>query len=428
MVVITLVFVFILLMMIGVPVVFSMGATSLLAGVFFWGVDAIPLATFAQRMLSGMNSFTMLSVPLFLLAGRLMNEGEITNKLFNFAQKTVGHLPGGLGHVNILCSVIFAGMSGTSVADAAGLGTIEIKAMTDNGFDKEFSIGITGGSALIGPIIPPSVPMVLYGAIAECSISSLFIGGVAPGVLMALGMAAMVTYYAIKRNYPRERKATGKELWEALKESFLPLMTPVIIVGGIWSGVFTATEASGMAVLYATILILFIYKNMTLKQLWGHLKATAIDCACIMFVMAGCSLYGYVLTRSRIPQIVAEALTNLTRNPTLIVLIIVVFLMFIGCFMSTTESILLFAPIFVPVIRDVHYNVVAFGVVMCLALCIGQLTPPFGSSLFVLSKTTGVRLDRVAKACFPFLIPVVLITFLCAIVPEVVTLLPNLAF
>ena len=203
MVVVTLVFVFILLMMIGVPVVFSMGATSLLAGVFFWGVDAIPLATFAQRMLSGMNSFTMLSVPLFLLAGRLMNEGEITNKLFNFAQKTVGHLPGGLGHVNILCSVIFAGMSGTSVADAAGLGTIEIKAMTDNGFDKEFSIGITGGSALIGPIIPPSVPMVLYGAIAECSISSLFIGGVAPGVLMALGMAAMVTYYAIKRNYSR---------------------------------------------------------------------------------------------------------------------------------------------------------------------------------------------------------------------------------
>lgn len=375
-----------------------------------------------------MNSFTMLSVPLFLLAGRLMNEGEITNKLFNFAQKTVGHLPGGLGHVNILCSVIFAGMSGTSVADAAGLGTIEIKAMTDNGFDKEFSIGITGGSALIGPIIPPSVPMVLYGAIAECSISSLFIGGVAPGVLMALGMAAMVTYYAIKRNYPRERKATGKELWEALKESFLPLMTPVIIVGGIWSGVFTATEASGMAVLYATILILFVYKNMKLKQLWGHLKATAVDCACIMFVMAGCSLYGYVLTRSRIPQIVAEALTNLTRNPTLIVLIIVVFLMFIGCFMSTTESILLFAPIFVPVIRDVHYNVVAFGVVMCLALCIGQLTPPFGSSLFVLSKTTGVRLDRVAKACFPFLIPVVLITFLCAIVPGVVTLLPNLAF
>ena len=428
MVVVTLVFVFILLMMIGVPVAFSMGATSLLAGVFFWGLDSIPLATFAQRMLSGMNSFTMLSVPLFLLAGRLMNEGEITNKLFNFAQKSVGHLPGGLGHVNILCSVIFAGMSGTSVADAAGPGTIEIKAMTDNGFDKEFSIGITGGSALIGPIIPPSVPMVLYGAIAECSISSLFIGGLMPGVLMALGMAALVTYFAIKRNYPREEKATVKELLHALKDSFLPLLTPVIIVGGIWTGIFTATEASGIAVVYATILILFVYKNMTLKQLWGHLKATSIDCACIMFVMAGCSLYGYVLTRSCIPQIIAAALTNLTRNPILIVLLIVMFLMFIGCFMSTTESILLFAPIFVPVIKDVGYSVVAFGVIMCLALCIGQLTPPFGSSLFVLSKTTGVRLDHVARACFPFLIPVVLVTLLCALFPVIITFIPNLAF
>lgn len=428
MVVVILVFVFVIFMMIGIPVAFSMGATALLAGVFFWGVDAIPLATFAQRMLSGMNSFTMLSVPLFLLAGRLMNEGEITNKIFNFAQKCVGHIPGGLGHVNILCSVIFAGMSGTSVADAAGLGTIEIKAMTDRGFDKEFSIGITGGSALIGPIIPPSVPMVLYGAIAECSISSLFIGGLLPGVLMALGMAALVTYYAIKRNYPREKKASAKECLSALKDSFLPLMTPVIIVGGIWSGIFSATEASGVAVLYAVILILFVYRNMTLKQLWGHLKATAIDCACIMFVMAGCSLYGYVLTRSRIPQIIASALTSLTTNPTLIILIIVVFLMFIGCFMSTTESILLFAPIFVPVIRDVHFNIVAFGVIMSLALCIGQLTPPFGSSLFVLSKTTGVRLDRVAKACFPFLLPVIFITFLCVFVPAIITIIPDLAF
>lgn len=428
MVVVTLIFVFILLMMIGVPVAFSMGATSLLAGVFFWGVDAIPLATFAQRMLSGMNSFTMLSVPLFLLAGRLMNEGDITNKLFNFAQKCVGHLPGGLGHVNILCSVIFAGMSGTSVADAAGLGTIEIKAMTDHGFDKEFAIGITGGSALIGPIIPPSVPMVIYGAIAECSISSLFIGGLAPGVMMALGMAALVTYYAIKRGYPREQKAGIRERFAALKESALPLLTPIIIVGGIWTGVFSATEASGVAVMYAIILILFVYRNMSIKQLWGHLKSTAVDCACIMFVMAGCSLYGYVLTRSRIPQIIATALTSLTRNPTLIVLIIVVFLMIIGCFMSTTESILLFAPIFVPVVRDVGYSVIAFGVIMCLSLCIGQLTPPFGSSLFVLSKTTGVRLDHIAKACFPFLIPVILVVFLCVLLPAIITFAPDLAF
>lgn len=428
MVVVTLIFVFILLMMIGVPVAFSMGATSLLAGAFFWGVDAIPLATFAQRMLSGMNSFTMLSVPLFLLAGRLMNEGDITNKLFNFAQKCVGHLPGGLGHVNILCSVIFAGMSGTSVADAAGLGTIEIKAMTDHGFDKEFAIGITGGSALIGPIIPPSVPMVIYGAIAECSISSLFIGGLAPGVMMALGMAALVTYYAIKRGYPREQKAGIRERFAALKESALPLLTPIIIVGGIWTGIFSATEASGVAVMYAIILILFVYRNMSIKQLWGHLKSTAVDCACIMFVMAGCSLYGYVLTRSRIPQIIATALTSLTRNPTLIVLIIVVFLMIIGCFMSTTESILLFAPIFVPVVRDVGYSVIAFGVIMCLSLCIGQLTPPFGSSLFVLSKTTGVRLDHIAKACFPFLIPVILVVFLCVLLPAIITFAPDLAF
>lgn len=421
-----LVIVFIILMMIGIPVTFSMGVTGLLAALYQWGVDGIPFVTIAQRMLSGMNSFTMLAVPLFLLYGRLMNEGEITERMFYFARKCVGHWPGGLAHVNILNSIIFAGMSGTAVADAAGPGQIEIRAMTDNGFDLDFAIGVSGGSALIGPIIPPSVPMVIYGAIAECSIATMFIGGIIPGLLMAIGMSIMVLYYTKKRKYPREARASGKERLDSFKNAFLPLLAPVIIIGGIWCGVFTPTEAAAVAVVYGTFLILVVYRNMTLKEYWGHIKAVSIECAGIMFMMAGCNIYSYMLTRSQLTQKIAQALINTTDNSMIMLFLITFFLLIIGCFMGTTPAILLFAPIFVPVIKSVGFSVEAFGVIMCLVLCIGQLTPPFGSSLFVLAKFNRMALDRVAKACLPFCLPVLVVVLMCILCPTIITFLPNL--
>ena len=270
--------VLVVLMLCGVPVAFSMAATAFASAVYLWGFEGVPLHILIQQTVSGVNSFTSLAIPLFLLAGQLMNGSDITNRIFDFCQACVGSLRGGLGHVNILCSVIFAGMSGTAAADAAGLGTMEIKAMTDAGFDKEFSVAVTGASSLIGPIIPPSVPMVMYGVLAGVSVSGLFIGGILPGLLMAGGMMAMVYMYSVKRNYPRGERFSLKRLWNAFRHSVLSLMTPMIIIGGIWSGIFTATEASAIAVLYASVLALFIYRDMKPREWVLLLRKSVLDC------------------------------------------------------------------------------------------------------------------------------------------------------
>ena len=369
--------VLVILMLCGIPVAFSMAATAFVSAVFLWGFEGVPLHILTQQTVSGVNSFTALAIPLFLLAGQLMNGSDITNRIFRFCQSCVGNLRGGLGHVNILCSVIFSGMSGTAAADAAGLGAMEIKAMTDAGFDKEFSVAVTGASSLIGPIIPPSVPMVMYGVIAGVSVSRLFIGGIIPGLLMALGMMGMVYIYSIKRNYPRGDKFSLKRLWTDFRHAILSLLTPVIIIGGIWSGMFTATEASAVAVFYASVLAIFIYRDVTFKQWIEMLKKSVVDCASILLVLGCVSLFGYVLTRTRIPVLLAESVTSITSNPALITIFLVLFLLLIGCFMSTTESILLFTPIFLPLMQQVGINTMVFGVVMCLILMIGQITPPF---------------------------------------------------
>lgn len=421
-----LVVVFIFLMLIGIPVTFSMGATGIIAALYLWGIEGLPFATLAQRMLSGMNSFTMLAVPLFLLAGRLMNEGSITEKMFKFARKLVGHWQGGLGHVNILNSVIFAGMSGTAVADAAGPGQIEIKAMTDSGFDLDFAIGVSGGSALIGPIIPPSVPMVIYGAIAQCSIATMFMGGIIPGVLMAVGMSIIVVYFTKKRGYPRDPKASFKEIVQSFKPAILPLLTPAIIIGGIWFGIFSPTEAAAVSCIYASFLILVVYRNMTIKEYWKNIRSVAVECAGIMIMMAGCNIYSYMLTRSQLTQRIALALSQATDNSVIMLLIITLFLLIIGCFMGTTPAILLFAPIFIPVVTNLGFSKEAFGVIMCLVLCVGQLTPPFGSSLFVLAKFNRRPIDKVAINCLPFTIPVLIVVLVCLIFPDVILFLPRL--
>lgn len=418
--------VLVVLMLCGVPVAFSMAATAFVSAVYLWGFEGVPLHILIQQTVSGVNSFTSLAIPLFLLAGQLMNGSDITNRIFNFCQSCVGSLRGGLGHVNILCSVIFAGMSGTAAADAAGLGTMEIKAMTDAGFDKEFSVAVTGASSLIGPIIPPSVPMVMYGVIAGVSVSSLFIGGILPGILMAAGMMMMVYFYSVKRNYPRGEAFSLKKLWTSFCHSILSLMTPVIIIGGIWSGLFTATEASAVAVFYASILALFIYRDMTVRQWIALLKKSVVDCASIMLVLGCVSLYGYVLTRTRIPVLLAQSVISVTTDKFIVTAILLLFLLVIGCFMSTTECVLLFTPIFLPLMQQVGINITVFGIVMCLVLMIGQITPPFGTCLFILCKNAGLGMDVVVKHTLPLTVPVLVTAVLCLIFPGLVTFLPGL--
>jgi tripartite ATP-independent transporter DctM subunit len=415
---------FVILLIAGVPVAFCLVGTAFISGFAMWGFSGIPLDILSQRVLAGMNNYTILAIPLFLLAGKLMNAGSITERIFNFSQSLVGYLPGGLGYVNVLGSVIFAGMSGNAVADAAGLGAIEIKAMEDNGFDTEFSVAVTGVSSLLSPIIPPSVPMVMYGVLSGSSVAALFLGGIVPGLLMAVAMSVMVFYYSVKRNYPRGPKPTVASIMESVRKAFLPLLTPIVIVGGIWFGVFTPTEAAGVAVFYSFVLIMFVYRAMTWKELWRILRESLVDCTTIVLITGCIAAYGYVLTRTQLPLLLARGITSVTTNPLLIMLLLNVFLLIIGCFMSTMEAIILFTPIFVPLLQQAQIDLVVFGVIMCVNLMIGQLTPPFGMVLFVLAKVSRLPLNRVVMACLPFTIPVLIVLMICIIFPRLVTFIP----
>jgi len=412
----------------GTPVAFAIGITPVILMILEKGSLSINMSILAQKMYGGINSFTILCIPFFFLAGRLMNEGGMTDKIFKFANCLVGHWRGGMGHVNILASMIFAGMTGTAVADAAGLGSIELKAMRGAGYDDDFSIAITGASATIGPIIPPSLPLVMYGILSGTSIGKLLIGGLLPGILIGLILMLMVRIIVIKRNYPLQKRATLKETWTSFKESALSLVTPVIIIGGIMSGIFTPTEAAAVAALYAFILGFVIYRKINLKDLWKIFSETAKDTAIMIFIISTAILYGWLLIRSRIPIIVLEGLTKFSQNPVMILIILNIFLLFIGCFMETIASLSILVPIITPILDRVGINPVHFGVVMVFNLVIGLLTPPFGEVLFILNKISGVPLGRVIRAVFPFLIPLFIALAIITFFPSIVTWLPSVLF
>ncbi|MCC8189671.1 MAG: TRAP transporter large permease [Planctomycetes bacterium] len=425
-VIITFIAAFLVFMLMGLPVAVSLGSTALVSGLVMWGFGGLRLDTMAQRTISGVNNFTTLAIPLFLLAGKMMNGGKITDRIFTFCQAVVGRFPGGLGYVNVLASVIFAGMSGSAAADAAGLGAIEIEAMTKEGYDKDFACAVTGASALISPIIPPSVVMVTFGVLSGTSVTKLFIGGVVPGLLMGLTQCGLVWYYSVKRGYPRSEKMNWRQAVGALWRALLPLSTPAIIIGGIWTGAFTPTEAAGVTVVYAFCLSMFVYRSMTWAECWRLLKDSLTDCAAIMVIMGCISAYGYVLTMTNIPKHLAGAILTLTDNPTVILLLINLFLLLCGCFMSAMECILLFTPIFLPLLQGARIDLVFFGVVMCVNLMIGQLTPPFGTTLFILSKIADIPLNRLVVAFLPFVGSVVAVIGLCFVFPGLVTWLPSL--
>ncbi|MBA7498431.1 Sialic acid TRAP transporter large permease protein SiaM [subsurface metagenome] len=416
------------LFLIGMPVAFGMGIGAVILMIISQGSLDINFGIVAQRLLYGANSFILLSIPLFLLAGNLMNTGGITQRIFKFANVMVGHLRGGLGHVNIVASIIFAGMTGTAVSDAAGLGTVEIKAMTDAGYDKEFSCAITGASSTIGPIIPPSVPLVIYGILASVSIGRLLVAGIIPGLLIGGALMIMVSVYAVKRNYPQEKRASYKEFFIAFKEALLPCMTPVIIVGGIVSGIFTPTEAAGVACLYAFILGFVIYREISWLDLWKIIQKTARDTAIITFIISCASLYGWVLIRSRIPIILMEQITSLSTNPLIILLMLNCALLVVGCFMETIAALNILVPVLTPLILTVGIDPLHFGLIMVFNLMIGLITPPFGMVLFVLNKVSGVPVEKIVKATLPFLIPLLAVLLSMTFFPGLVTYLPNFMF
>lgn len=416
--------VLVFLFLAGVPVAFSLGITSVILMYLGWG--SLRLGSIPQMMVAGVNTFTILAVPLFLLAGKLMNVGGVTKRLFRFAQILVGFLPGGLGHVVVASNVIFAGMSGTAVSDATGLGPIVIQAMKQSGFDTEFSCAVMAAASTIGPIIPPSLPMVIYGMMASASVGALFVGGILPGLLMAAIMMCVVGFYAIKNHYPRDPFPSAREFFEGLKGGFLPSLTPVIIIGGIYSGFFTPTEAAVVVVLYAFFLSTVVYREMTWPKLHQVLRETVRDSAAIGLILATATLYGNVIIRAQIPQMVLQALTTSIHSPLMMLLILNVFLLIVGCFMETISAITILMPIILPLLQQTGINPIHFGIVMVLNLMIGVLTPPFGLVLFVMSRIGGLSLDRLTRALLPWIGALLLALTLVTLFPEITLFLPRL--
>jgi len=415
------------LLLLGIPVGYCIGMTSIVALVIKWGYPMLSFGLIAQMLVYGINNFPILAVPLFLLAGSIMNIGGVSNRIFDFAGSIVGHIRGGLAHVNVLASLIFSGMSGAAAADAAGLGQIEIKAMVDAGYDRDFSCAVTAASATIGPVVPPSVPLVLYGVLATTSVSRLFIGGLIPGILMAISLMVLCSFIAKKRNYPKGASFSIDRFLYTLKKAFFPILTPVIIIGGIWSGLFTPTEAAAVAALYALVLG-FVFREMKFVQLVETFKSVSINGSAILIILACAMIYNSALTRTQVPEIVTNLLFSISKDPLIILLLLNITILIAGMFMSTAETISLFTPLIAPLLPKFGIDPIHFGIIMVLNLMIGQLTPPFGIVLYVIVRVGEVDFDKLVKACIPFYFPIFIVLLLIIFFPKLVTFLPDLVF
>ena len=418
----------VVLIMLGFPVGFGAGTVSMIGAGYFFGdfLDPRTSSMIARLAFAKINNFLLLAIPFFLLTGRLMNVGGITERLFGFVSVVSRPLKGGLGHANVLASMIFAGMSGAATADAVGLGTVEMRAMLKEGYDRDFSAGITAASSLIGPIIPPSIPLVAYGVIAEESIGSLFLGGVIPGTLMAICFIVYVSYRARRGNYPSGSMAGIRELLVSFRNAFLPLMTPVIIIGGIYGGIFTPTEAAAVAAFYAMVLGLLFYREYGWRHLMREIRGTMIDTAVIMLVIAFTSAFGVVMIRGQVPDALAALITQITTDPTLLLFLFTILWMIVGCFMAETPAILILTPILLPTAEKFGIDPIHFGVVMTVALTVGLLTPPVGMVLYALIPVTELPFERLAVLAIPYILLSLIVVALTIVFPELVLWLPRM--
>lgn len=416
--------VFLIFIFLGVPISFATG----LAVMTFITMDgSLPALLIPQRMFVTVDSFSLMAIPLFMLAGELMNSGGITKKIVNFSSKLVGHITGGLAHVTILASMIFAGMSGSCTAAGASVGSMMIPALKEDGYGEDFGVAVTASAAVLGPVIPPSIIMVLYAACTGTSVGKLFLGGIGPGLI--LGLCLMWVAYVIskKRGYkPKyEKRVPVREVIRAFWDSLAALMLPVIIIGGILSGVFTATEAGVIGVVYAAI-VGFATKELHIRNLKTIFTNAGKTTANILFLMGTGSVLGWILTRLRLPQIITATLIGISQNPIILILIMVAFILLLGCFMADVSIVPILAPLLLPVINQVGINPVQFGVIMCITAVSGNLTPPVGGLLYVTSSIGNVPVMKTARAILPFLGAIIFTIVLCSLIPGIVTFIPDL--
>ena len=458
--------IFLFLLSGGLPVAMAMAAASLIYLLF---VPSSPPFVVVHRMVSGIDSFPLLAVPFFILAGNLMNTAGITHRIYSYALALVGWLKGGLGHVNVVGSVVFAGMSGTAIADAAGLGTIEIKAMTDHGYDPEFAVGVTAASATLGPIIPPSLPFVIYGMMANVSVGSLFLAGIVPGVVMALLMMLTVAYFAHKNGWGGDVKFDWPKLLKALMETLvviawplviwllvtevgtqaqltvlvglvllfaadklfnfqavLPIMTPVLLIGGMTTGVFTPTEGAIAACVWALILGFLWYRTLNFKLFVKICLDTVETTATVLFIVAAASIFGWLLTATGVTAAIGQWVLGVTDQPWQFLLLANLLMLFVGCFLEPTAAITILVPILIPICQQLGIDLVHFGLIMVLNLMIGVLHPPMGMVLFVLARVANLSVERTTMAILPWLVPLLGSLLLITYVPSIALWLPRL--
>lgn len=413
---------FLALMVCGVPIGFSLSIAALVTTMVTGQFEA---AAIIHRMIGNASSYTLLAIPFFILAAKLMNSGGITRRLFRACSAWVGWIPGGLGHANVVASVVFSGMSGSAVADAGGLGQIEVDAMIKEGFDPEFAAAVTAESATIGPIIPPSIPMVVYGMMTEVPVGKLFVGGLVPGLLLALVSCIFIFFIAKKRNYPVE-PFNAREALIATKEALLSLLTPIIIIGGIWTGIFSPTEAACVAVVYSFILAVIVYHDISLKEMYDNLRQTVADGAGILNIICGAAAFSWLVTMMGMTDALSHALTSLTDNKYIMLLILNIAFLLIGMFMEALAVMTITVPFLIPLMASFGIDPVHLGVVLVLNLMIGLCTPPVGTSLFICAKTANITIEEMYKAILPFLVPLILVLLLITYIPGIVTWLPSI--
>jgi TRAP-type C4-dicarboxylate transport system permease large subunit len=461
-------FIFLLFMGSGLPVAIAMAGSAL---VYILWTGNLPAFVVIHRMVGGIDSFPLLAVPFFILAGNLMNNAGITNRIYNYALALVGWLKGGLGHVNVIGSVVFAGMSGTAIADAAGIGTIEIKAMKDHGYSSEFAVGVTAASATLGPIIPPSLPFVIYGMMANVSVGALFLAGILPGVLMAMLMMLTVAYFAhkngwgadIKFEWPRVIKALAETLvvigWPVAMwllvvraglppqatvaaglvvlfaadkifrfQAVLPIMTPVLLIGGMTTGIFTPTEGAIAACLWSMLLGFGWYGTLSWRKFVKICLDTVETTATVLFIVAAASIFGWMLTATGVTAEIAAWVLGFTKEPWVFLLLANLLMLFVGCFLEPTAAITILVPILIPICQQLGIDLVHFGLVMVLNLMIGLLHPPMGMVLFVLARVAKLSVERTTMAILPWLFPLLGSLAVLTYFPNLVMWLPRMFY
>ncbi|MDD4586464.1 MAG: TRAP transporter large permease [Aminobacterium colombiense] len=412
-----------LFFVINVPIAIAIGLASV-AAILFSG--SIPPIVVVQKMFTAADSFPLMAVPFFILAGSLMEFGGISRRLVEFANSIVGRFSGGLAFVAIMASMFFGAISGAAVATVAAIGTILIPAMVRRGYDKPFATAVQATAGTLGVMIPPSIPMIIYGVLTGVSIGALFMGGILPGILVGLSLMFVAWLISRKKGYRGDEKSSLNRIWQTFKQAILALLMPVIILGGIYGGVFTPTEAAVVAVVYGFVVGFFIYRELNLSQLKDILVTTVVGTSMIMFIIATSSVFSWILTAEQIPQVVANAILSISKNPIIILALINLLLLFLGTFMETVAAIIILVPVLLPVITQIGVDPLHFGIVLVVNLAIGMVTPPLGVCLFIGCSIADITLEDITRAVWPFILIMIADVLLLTYLPWISTILPRL--